>query len=87
MSEVDRSKGSCLEHMRRELREKFERLKNNPDEYENRLRTADTVFVLALDLYSDLWDEFPERREELVGKIQAIIETCEKTLRRMTVAG
>ena len=75
---------TSLDEMRRELRQRFRRLReksSDPDEYEERLREADTVLVLALDLYSDLWDNFPEYRQELADKMQKIIETFEKTLR------
>ena len=74
---------TSLDEMRRELRQRFRRLReksSDPDEYEERLREADTVLVLALDLYSDLWDNFPEYRQELADKMQKITETFEKTV-------
>ena len=74
---------TSLDEMRRELRQRFRRLReksSDPDEYEERLREADTVLVLALDLYSDLWDNFPEYRQELADKMHKITETFEKTV-------
>ena len=78
---------TTLDEMRRELRQRSKRLQeksSNPDnngEYGERLSQADTVLALALDLYSDLWDNFPEHRQELVDKMEKMTETFEKTVR------